>query len=155
MIKGTIAALFAATCIAGTAVAGDLFTVKSELAFEDVQQDVADAIINRGYVIDYTARIGEMLDRTRSDVGSTRKIYSGAETVQFCSAVLSRKMMEADATDIAYCPYVIFYYQAAAEPGVVHVGYRKLPEGSSPQSQAARATINKLLAEIVTEAAGQ
>ena len=129
-------------------------TLQTEAAFEDVRQDVSDAIINRSYVVDYTAKIGDMLERTASDVGSTQKIYSGAETAQFCSAVLSRKMMEADPTNIAFCPYVVFYYQNADEPGVVHVGYRKLPEDGSAESKAARQTINRLLADIVEEAAG-
>ncbi len=156
MVTIGAAAMFCATCIAGTtAWSNDLFTIKAEADFEDVRQDVSDAIINRGYVIDYTALIGDMLDRTGSDVGSSQRIYADAETVQFCSAVLSRKMMEADSANIAFCPYVVFYYETAKEPGVVHVGYRKLPEDGSPQSREARASVNQLLAEIVREAAGQ
>ncbi len=154
-IAMTVAAgLFVATGAAG-AQAGEIFTVKSDAAFEDVRQDVSDAIINRGYVIDYSAKIGEMLDRTRSDVGSTKRVYANAETVQFCSAVLSRKAMEADPANIAFCPYVVFFYETADEPGVVHVGFRKLPEDGSAESKEAKGVINRLLTEIVEEAAGQ
>lgn len=149
-----VLALLAAAVAAPTARAGGIENVEARAAFVDVKQDVADAIINRGYVIDYTARIGEMLDRTGADVGSTTKVYGGAETVQFCSAVLSRAMMEADPGNIAYCPYVIFYYERADNPGTVVVGYRPLDETGAEASAAAKKTINALLAEIVREAAG-
>ncbi len=145
--------LVAAPAISGVAAASEIFSRQTEAAFEDVRQDVSDAIINRGYVIDYTAKIGDMLERTASDVGSTRKVYSGAETAQFCSAVLSRRMMEADPANIAFCPYVVFYFHKADQPGVVHVGFRKLPEDGSAESKASRQEINRLLTEIVEEAA--
>jgi hypothetical protein len=149
-----VLALLAAVAAAPAARAGDVETVEAKATFADVKQDVADAIVNRGYVIDYTARIGEMLDRTGADVGSTKKVYTGAETAQFCSAVLSRAMMEADPGNIAFCPYVVFYYERADSPGTVVVGYRPLDEAGSQASAAAKKQINALLAEIVREAAG-
>lgn len=150
-----ILAILAAVAAAPAArAANGVETVEAKAAFADVKQDVADAIVNRGYVIDYTARIGEMLDRTGADVGSTKKVYTGAETAQFCSAVLSRAMMEADPGNIAYCPYVVFYYERADAPGTVVVGYRALDEAGSQASAAAKKQINALLAEIVREAAG-
>lgn len=123
--------------------------------FADVAQDLSDAIINRGYTVDHKSYIGNMLERTRASVGSDKVIYKNAELVQFCSAVLSRRMMEADAANIAFCPYVIFYYERADEPGNVHIGFRKLAELGSAESKAAIKAINDLLDDIIDEASEQ
>jgi hypothetical protein len=69
--------------------------------------------------------------------------------MQFCSAVASRQAMEADIGNIAFCPYVLFVYEAADDPGTVVVGFRRLPEGGG------RDHINDLLDEIAREAAGE
>jgi len=130
----------------------DAIVYKAQMSFDDVKQNIADAIINRGYLIDYTGHIGDMLKRTAADVGATRAIFTNAETVQFCSAVLSRKMLEPDPGNIVYCPYVVFYYERADQPGTVYAGHRHLGPGTSPESTAAIDTINKLLDDIVREA---
>lgn len=122
-------------------------TRESTEPFSDVVQAVEDGIINRGYKIDYHGFIGDMLKRTASDVGAEKELYEDAEFFTFCSAVLSRKMMEAEAEDIAYCPYVIFIYSEAGDADTVTVGYRRLPEGS------VRDEINAMLSEIVADAA--
>lgn len=122
-------------------------TRESTEPFSDVVQAVEDGIINRGYKIDYHGFIGDMLKRTASDVGAEKELYEDAEFFTFCSAVLSRKMMEAEAEDIAYCPYVIFVYSEAGDADTVTVGYRRLPEGG------VRDEINAMLSEIVVDAA--
>ena len=127
---------------------------ESKVAFDEARQDLEDSIVNRGYVIDYNAKIGEMLQRTGKDVGATRQIYSNAETMQFCSAVLSRKAMEADPSNIAYCPYVLFVYAQADAPGKSLVGFRRLSEAGSENSKAAVREINAVLDEIAREASG-
>lgn len=153
---GLSAALLAAAwLLPGAARADDVKVVKTKAAFADVKQDVADAIINRGFVIDYNAKIGNMLTRTREDVGSPKKIYNNAESVQFCSAVLSRKMMEADPATISLCPYVIFYYERADRPGTVYVGYRELDDDYADAAEPVIEAVNKLLNEIIKEAAGR
>lgn len=53
-----------------------IYAVKDN--FESVKQDVIDAIIKRGLVVDYTAHIGAMLARTAKDVGASTTIYSDA-----------------------------------------------------------------------------
>jgi uncharacterized protein (DUF302 family) len=125
-----------------------------EADFDDVRQDLADAVINRGYVIDYEAKIGDMLERTAGDVGAASTVYSNAEAIQFCSAVVSRRAMEADPANIAFCPYVLFVYERADQTGMVTVGFRGVPETGSNESRAALAAINTLLDEIAREAAG-
>lgn len=123
-----------------------------EAPFEDVRQDVSDAIVNRGFVVDYEAMIGDMLQRTAEDVGADSTVYVHADTMQFCSAVLSRAATQADPTNIAYCPYVVFIYELAEQPGSIHVGFRHLPVRGSDASKAALTEINSLMEEIVAEA---
>lgn len=122
--------------------------------YAEVLQDTADAIVNRGFKIDYRAYIGDMLARTGSDVGSTKKIYIDAQSLQFCSAVYSRRTMEADPANIAYCPYVIFVYERADKPGIIHVGFRRLDEEGSASSRSALGAVNDILDAIVREGAG-
>ena len=63
----------------------------------------------------------------------------------FCSAVVSRKVMEEDPMNIAHCPYGVF---VAERDGDVMVGYRTYPDGAMQEVQA-------LLDEIAREAVGQ
>jgi uncharacterized protein (DUF302 family) len=112
--------------------------------FEDAAFSVESAIIGKGLVIDYVSHVGEMLSRTGSDVGSDVELFGAADVFVFCSAVLSRKMMEADPMNIAHCPYGIF---VADQGGEVLVGYRHYPEGPMQEVQS-------LLDEIVNEALG-
>ena len=62
--------------------------------------------------------------------------------------------MEADAANIAFCPYVLFVYELADKPGTVTVGFRRMPETGSDATRQALAAVNALLDEIVREAAG-
>jgi uncharacterized protein (DUF302 family) len=120
--------------------------------FSDVRQDVADGIVNRGFVIDYTAHIGEMLKRTAKDFGETKPLYANAEGLQFCSARLSREMFAAEPANIALCPYVLVVYEMADKPGVIHVGFRKMPASGSARSRKATTAIEKMLDEIARSA---
>jgi len=139
---------------AGAAEPETVTSYSVEAEFDDVRQDLADAVINRGYVVDYEAKIGEMLARTAGDVGAKSTIYKNAEAIQFCSAVVSRRAMEADPANIAFCPYVLFVYERADQAGKVNVGFRRMAEIGSDDSKAALAAVNTLLDEIVREAAG-
>lgn len=129
------------------AASDDVMTVETDAAFADVATGVENAIVNRGYAIDYHGFIGDMLKRTAGDVDAGKALYKDAEFFTFCSAVVSRTVMEAEIGDIAYCPYVVFVYEAEANPGTVVVGHRMLPEGGE------RDQVNVLLDEIVTSAA--
>lgn len=110
--------------------------------FDDATFAVESAIVGRGLVIDWVSHTGDMLERTGKDVGSDVKLFDGADIFQFCSAQLSRKVMEADPMNIAFCPYGIF---VADQAGEVIVGYKTYPEGPMQEVQA-------LLDDIVKEA---
>jgi hypothetical protein len=149
--------LILALSLTGGALAEEVTTYRSVAPFDEVRQDLADAIINRGYVIDYEAHIGKMLARTAADVGASQTVFAKgrANAMQFCSAVLSRNMMQADVMNIAYCPYVLFVFQERLDDPTVTIGFRRLPERGSEESKTALATVNKLLDDIAREAAGQ
>lgn len=120
--------------------------------FADARLDLETAIVSQGLVIDYEGFVGDMLNRTAADVGAERQVYTRADMFQFCSATLSRRMMEADPNNIAFCPFVVFVYERTE--GGVHVGYRRPPETGSEEGRAALAAVDALLDRIVREAAG-
>lgn len=127
-----------------------LYTVQRD--FETVKEDVEIAITGRGLVIDHTSHIGAMLERTGKDLGTTRPVYDNAGSMQFCSATVSRRSMEADPTNIVFCPYIIVYFTLPQDPKTVYVGYRRpLPAGSEA-SRASIREIENLLDGIVKEA---
>lgn len=140
-----LAACLAAALGAGAATAEDATTYPFDGSFEDAAFAVESAIVDKGLVIDYRSHVGEMLNRTGADVGSDVKIFDNADVFLFCSAVLSRKVMEADPANIAHCPYGIFVTDRG---GQVAVGYRNLPEGPMQEVQG-------LLDEIAREATGK
>ena len=144
---GAAVTIAAMSSIPAMAAGDDVVTRESSSAFADVAQAAQDAIINRGYTIDYHGFIGDMLKRTAGDVGADKELYKDAEFFTFCSAVVSRSVMEGDIGDIAYCPYVVFIYEDASMEGTVTVGFRSLPAGGE------RDQVNDLLTEIIEEAA--
>ncbi len=124
-----------------------------DATFSDVSIDIENAISNKGFVIDFTANIGEMLARTAADVGSTNTVYLNAVTWQFCSAVLSREMTEISASNIAYCPYVVFAYETTASPGTIVVGFlRKTMDNMDRETRTVMEKIDDQLQAIVSEA---
>ena len=104
--------------------------------FGNVRDDLKLAIEGKGLVIDYQSFVGSMLERTGKDLGSPRKLFTGAQAFVFCSAVLSRKTMEADIANAALCPYSILVYATVQDPRTVHVSYRRAwrPDGSAASS---------------------
>ena len=130
-------------------------TYSKRAQFDDVRDDLKAAIEGKGLVIDYQSFVNRMLERTGKDVGSARKLYADAQAFVFCSAVLSRKTMEADPANAALCPYSIMVYATAKDPGTVHVAYRRpwRPDGPAA-SKAALKEVETLLDGIAREALG-
>ncbi|WP_102108664.1 DUF302 domain-containing protein [Oceaniglobus roseus] len=135
----------AALPAAAPAQAQEVVTYDVAGSFDDAIFGLESAIVNRGLVVEFVSHVGEMLERTREDVGGTEKLFDNAEIYVFCSAVVSREVMEADPMNIAYCPYTVF---AAEREGRVMVGYRTYPDGPMD-------AVEELLDGIAKEAAGQ
>lgn len=118
--------------------------------FEDVRDDLRDAIIDKGFVIDYVGHFNTMLERTAADTGSVTPLgakspYKHAEYMQFCPAKLTHEAVSATPFAIANCPIAIFVYETGAEPGKINVGYR-LPVATP--SKVMRAVNEKLIAVL-------
>ena len=145
--------LFAGLCQPATAAGPShlrLYTTQGD--FDTVKEDVVNAITGRGFVVDHNSHIGAMLDRTGKDLGTTKAVYAKAESLQFCSATVSRRMMEADPSNIVFCPYIIVIYSLPRDPKTVYVGYRRpLPVGTVASRTSLKA-VEALLDGIVKEA---
>ncbi|MEW2914758.1 DUF302 domain-containing protein [Leisingera sp. JC11] len=143
-MKYNVAAAAISGVLASQAFAGEIVTVPFDGSFDDATFAVESAIVGQGLVIDYVSHVGEMLNRTGADVGSDKLIFSAADIFIFCSAKISREVMEADPMNIGYCPYGVF---VAEDESGVQVGYRSYPDGPLEKVEA-------LLSEIVEEAVG-
>tara|TARA_R110000796_G_scaffold8871_8_gene30291 strand:- start:3682 stop:4122 length:441 start_codon:yes stop_codon:yes gene_type:complete len=119
---------------------GQAITYDYDGSFEDATFAVENAIIGKGLVVDYVSHTGEMLNRTGPDVGSDIEIFKAADVYLFCSAVVSRRVMEADPMNIVHCPYSIF---VADIEGKVTVGYPTFPDGPMQEVQALLDEITK------------
>ncbi len=127
-----------------------LYTVEGQ--FEDVRMDIEMAITDRGMVINNVSHIGNMLARTGQDLGQAKQIYKHAEALEFCSATVSRRMMETDPHNIVFCPYIIAIYTLPDEKDKVYIAFRRpLPVGSDESKQSLLA-VEKLLEEIIADA---
>jgi len=125
---------------------------KFEGNYADVRVDLDYAITGLGIKVNGVSHIGAMLKRTGKDIGRTNKIYENAEAIQFCSAKLSRNMMEADPLNIVFCPYIIYIYSLPDEKNRVYLGYRKPPHLDSEASKNAVAAVVKMYEGIIADA---
>lgn len=134
-----------ALAMASPVHADGFYSFEAEGSFDDVVFAVEMAITGQGLVIDSVNHIGEMLARTKEDVGGTKDLFAGAQVMSFCSADVSRQVMEADMMNIQYCPYGIYVFQPADEDAPVMVGYREYSDRSMQP-------VNYLLQQIVADA---
>jgi len=132
MKKFLLAAAFA---IAGSAAAAQsAIFYSTDESFDDISFAVESAILDKGLVIDNVSHVGDMLNRTGADVGSTTAIYDAADVYSFCSATVSREVMEAHPMNIVYCPYGIFVAQLTGSDEVI-VGFPQYPDGEMQKVQ--------------------
>jgi len=154
MLRTLILPLMLLISACATAVERDsymrLYTVEG--SFEDVRDDIEMAITDRGMKINNVSHIGNMLARTGKDIGATRQIFAQAEALEFCSAVVSRRMMEADPHNIVFCPYIIYVYTLPGEKDRVYVAYRRPLKVGTAESRAALEAVEKLLQDIIADA---
>jgi uncharacterized protein (DUF302 family) len=136
---------------AANAASADVVVRSTKGEFKEVKERVLHAIENRGLVLNYTARIGAMLERTGKDIGAPRTIYADAELLEFCSAKVSRDTMEADPRNIVFCPYGIAIYSLPKEPGRVYLAYRRAGASGSGRTAKSLQAVDKLLADIVAD----
>lgn len=143
-MKSLLATAAAIIGLATVAAAETPITYGFDGSFDDATFAVENAIVGQGLVIDYTSHVGDMLNRTAEDVGGGEMIFDEANIYLFCSAVVSRQVMEADPMNVQHCPYGIFVLD---QGGTVTIGHRDYPDGSMQ-------AVEDLLASIVADAGG-
>ncbi len=141
--------LFSAHAFAGGKY---MVTYTSKDDFDTVKNAITEAIAGKGLVINTISHIGEMLERTGRDMGGAKQVFVKAESIEFCSATVSRKTMEADPHNIVFCPYIISIYVLPNEPDKTYVSYRKPDLVGTPASKASLKEVEKLLRSIIEEA---
>lgn len=134
-MKMLISAL-ALSLMTTAAGAADMITYETDDSFDDVVFGLENAILDAGLVIDSVSHTGEMLERTRADVGSDTVLFLNADVFSFCSAQVSRKVMEADPMNIVFCPYDIFVMVRPDTPDVTTIGFTSYPEGAMKEVEA-------------------
>lgn len=123
--------------------AADTFVLApAGMDFEDASFAVEETIVGRGLQIEYTSHVGDMLERTREDVGSEVVLFDQANIYLFCSATLSRQAMEADWHNIAFCPYGVHVIARPGEEAMI--GYLQ-------RDAAGMEAVNAFLADLVAE----
>lgn len=137
-----LTALILAPFIAPHASAEEPFVYAYEGSFDDATFAVENAIVGQGLVIDHVSHVGDMLNRTGAAVGSDRTIFEKADIFLFCSALVSRQVMEADPMNITFCPYGIFVMETG--DGVI-IGHKDYPDGSMQ-------AVENLMQQIVADA---
>jgi uncharacterized protein (DUF302 family) len=149
----TLIALCFLFCLPFPAQAAESYAVvfKTQGAFQDVRDALQMSIEGQGLKITNTNHIGEMLERTGKDIGETRKVYENAEQFEFCSATVSRHMMETDPHAIVMCPYSVVVYTVPNDKAV-YLAYRKPAATRNPALKKTLVELEKLLTTIVKDA---
>jgi uncharacterized protein (DUF302 family) len=127
-----------------------IYSIEGE--FDFYREMLESAITDEGLVINAVGRIAAMLERTGGDLGAGERMYRNGESLEFCSAVYSRRMMEADLHSIVFCPYVIAIYELEAEPGTIYLGYQRMPIVGDENSRKALQDVEDLVDRIVNNA---
>lgn len=152
MLRATVVALGLLAATSAAAQSDAVVEVKARGSFDDVKQMLVLTIENRGLVVNHESQVGQMLERTGRDIGASKRIYEKAELVEFCSANLSRQVMEADPRLLAFCPFGIGIYTLPDEPGTVHLVYRRPRLDGDGKAAQALKQVDQLLHDIVHEA---
>jgi len=135
-VKPFLLALAALALMPVAAFAGGAYAVyESESGFETVMEGARTAILERGMYINNVMHMGEMLERTGKDLGMDEKIYERAESIEFCSAVLSRKMTAEDPSRIVNCPFILSIYTLPGEPDKTYVAHRVISHEETAGSE--------------------
>ena len=137
----------------GLSSAGSGYAVyESQAPFEDVLDALKLAIEDRGMYINNLMHMSEMLERTGNDLGDARPIYGRAESIEFCSSVLSREMTREDPARLVNCPFIVGVYTLPNRPGTTFVAHREIPPDQVAGS-AVMAKVAAMLKEVAAAAA--
>jgi hypothetical protein len=151
-LSRSAAALLLALWLPAALAAPGYVVYESGEDFGTVMDAAKLAIQERGMFINQVMHLGDMLDRTGKDLGLKRKIYEQADSIQFCSAILSRKMLAEDPARIVNCPFVLAVYTLPGRPGKTYIAHRAIPPEVIAHSPA-MAEIAAMLDQVAKAAA--
>jgi len=117
--------------------------------FEDGKFNLELAIAGKGLKISNTLHISNMLTRTAKATKMPEHPYQQAESVEFCSAVITHKMSQANPANMALCPLTISIYSLKTKPDQLFLAYRR--PTMMGDSQAAEQALIELLYSIIME----
>lgn len=80
----------------------------------------------------------EMLARTGKDLGLDETLYTQAQSIEFCSALLSRKMAAESPARIVNCPFIIAVYTLPEDPDTSYLVHRRIPAAETEASAVMR-----------------
>lgn len=146
MIRRTLCAAAAGLALASAAEAADYAVYESDAGFDDVLDALKLSIEERGLYINNVMHLGEMLERTGKDLGMEERVYARAESVEFCSALLSRRMTAEDPARIVNCPFIVAVYTLPDDPDTTYVVHRVIPAAETERSPVMREVADMLKA---------
>lgn len=124
------------------------FTV-ADTDYDTVKFLLTEAIRNKGLLISGTLHVQEMLERTAADLGYPPSPYRQAESLEFCSADLSHKMIAVHPANLTVCPFTIALYTLQGDEATVYVAY-EVPRLSG-SGEEVEGHISALLDGIIEE----
>ena len=102
-----------------------VFIYKTQDDFDTVKENLELAIMDRGLIVSGTLHVNDMLTRTGNDLGYPKAIYEKAESIEFCSASMSHRMVNADPSNLVVCPFTIGIYILNDDPNTVNIAFSR------------------------------
>jgi uncharacterized protein (DUF302 family) len=133
-----VLATIALLALPALAMSSPYAVYESESDFDTVLDAAKNAIAERGLYINNVMHLGEMLERTGKDLGIGGPIYRRAESIEFCSATLSRKMTEENPNRLVNCPFILSIYTLPGQEGKTYIVHRNIPTEETANSAAMR-----------------
>jgi len=149
-------ALFVLLTASGTASAQRQQPEKTPVAwvyhtegeYNNVRQDLVDAIESYGMVVSYTAHAASMFERTAKAVGAIKKVYDFADILLFCKANTGYELTLANPHNLVLCPYAIAVYSLRDDKNAIYVSFRK-PDLAIPEYAAVLQLLEDIVSEVV------
>ena len=129
---------------------GNVVVYRTADDFETVKENVEMAITNRGLLVSGTLHVSDMLNRTSKDLGFSRQVYQKAESLEFCSAMMSHRMTQVSPNNLSICPFTVSVYVKTEEADTVYVTFRR--QHLDGDAQTVTDAIHEMLHGIVKEA---
>ncbi len=143
--------LLCAVFIFKPVLAKHITTTIVEAEYQDVRDDLLDAVKGKGLNIAGVFHASEMLKNTKSVFNFRRDVYQNAEIIEFCSAGISHDISRANHLNILLCPFKIAVYNLEKDPKKVYVVWA-MPEAVDDKSKKAILKIGTLIKSIIEDA---